>query len=193
MALTTPADMVIMDAPTCPVCRTKAYGAARMRDCVMGKTTPHQVALDIGCTLEEVMTHMNDGHDLKVDDTGQMQSTDALLNRLMKSMNVLDEWTSFIIGTVKEAKDVDRAKVQMMVSLTQEIRKTVESVAVLQGRVGQGDAAAQINQLNTKVIDLTNSVLDNCCQDCKLKILSSMERPRPVQEAEWHLSPANSK
>jgi hypothetical protein len=177
-------DTTIIDKPPCPVCAAKSLGAVKIKDCHTGKSTPYIVAQELGCTYEEVMCHINESHDLQIED-GQMQSTDALLNRLMTSMNVLDEWTGYIIKTVKEPKDVDRAKVQMMVQLTQEIRKTVESIAVLQGRVGPGDAATQINMLNMKVINLTNNVLDNCCPDCKARILSAMEPHPQVLEASY--------
>jgi hypothetical protein len=179
--------------PACPVCKAKGLGAAKIKDCHLGKTTPYIVAVELGCTYEEVMRHINEGHELSVDANGCMQSTDELLNKLMKNMNTLDEWSSYIIETVNKPSDVDRAKVQMMVQLTQEIRKTIESIAVLQGRVGNGDAAMQINALNTRVIDLTNTVVDNCCSDCKMKILAAMERPKVVQEAQFRCLPVSSK
>lgn len=158
------------------MCAAKSLGAAKIRDCHLGKTTPYVVANDLNCSYEDVMCHINDQHEIKVDDQGNFQSEDALLNKLATNMKTLDEWTGFIISTVQSPKDVDRAKVDMLVRLTQEVRKTVESIATLQGRMGPGDTVMQIQILNTKVIDLTNMVLDCSCPECKMKILEAMEK-----------------
>lgn len=180
-------------ADECPVCAKRSLGMVKIKDMHLGKLSPYQVAEQLGCTYEQVMTHVNESHEIKIDPDGLMQSPDALLNRLMISMNTLDEWTGYIIQTVKEPKDVDRAKVQMMVQLTQEIRKTVESIAVLQGRVGNGDASLQIKVLNTRVIDLTNTVLDCCCSECKMRVLERMDRtPTQIQEASYKCLPSES-
>jgi len=176
----------------CPVCAAKSLGAAKIKDCLMGVSSPYVVAQELNCTFEEVMTHINNSHEIQVDACGNMSSPDALLNKLMTNMRVMDEWINYIITTVNKASDVDMAKVRMMVQLTQETRKTIESIAVLQGRVGSGDASMQINALNARVVGLTNSVLDNCCSDCKMKILAAMEKPKLVQEADYVCLPSVS-
>jgi hypothetical protein len=164
----------------CPVCSAKSLGAAKIRACNMGSTTPYVVAAELGCSFEQVMTHINESHEIQVDADDNLQSPDALLNRLMKNMNTLKEWTDFVIGSVATPKDVDRAKVDMLVKLTQEIRKTVESIAELQGRKGPGDTIIQLQTLNMKVIQLTNTVVDVSCPECKMKILAAMERQQLV-------------
>jgi hypothetical protein len=147
----------------------------------MGTASPYIVAQDLGCSYEDVMRHINEQHDIKMDETGSFKSEDDLLKKLASNMKTLDEWTSYVIATVQGPKDVDRAKVDMLVRLTQEVRKTVESIATLQGRMGPGDTVLQVQILNARVVDLTNTVLDVCCPDCRMKILESMEKKRLCQ------------
>ena len=165
----------------CPICLAKSLGAAKIRNCHLGKTTPYVVANELGCSYEQVMCHINEQHEIKVDEDGNFQTEDILLKKLASNMKTLEEWTGFIISTVSAPKDVDRAKVDMLVKLTQEIRKTIESIAELQGRLGPGDTVMQIQVLNGRVMDLTNMVLDNSCSDCKMKILQAMERKQVCQ------------
>ena len=163
------------------MCVAKSLGAAKIRDCHLGKTTPYVVANELGCTYEDVMCHINEQHEIKVDEDGNFQTEDILLKKLASNMRTLEEWTGYIISTVSAPKDVDRAKVDMLVKLTQEIRKTIESIAELQGRLGPGDTILQVQILNGRVVDLTNMVLDNSCPECKMKILNAMERKQVCQ------------
>ena len=162
-------------ADECPVCAAKSLGAAKIRDCHLGKASPYQVALDLNCGYEQVMTHINDSHEIAVDQCGRMESQDVLLNKLMMNMNTIKEWTDYVVATVSGPRDIDRAKVQMLVQLTQETRKTIESIAELQGRKGPGDAELQVVMLNTRVVNLTNTIVDACCPECKMKILDMLD------------------
>ena len=159
----------------CPVCDAKSLGAAKIRACHLGTSNPYQVANDLGCTYEQVCTHINEQHEISVDDEGNLQSQDMLLGKLTENIQTMENWSRFIITTVTEAKHVDRAKVDMLTKLMQEIRKTIESIATLQGRMGPGDTVIQMQILNMRVVDLTNLVLTNSCPDCKAKILAAME------------------
>lgn len=161
---------------TCPVCAAKSLGAAMMRDCNLGKKTPFQVATDLNCTYEEVMLHINESHELHVDENNNLQTEDVLLKRLSGNMNTLQEWTDFIIASVTKPSEIDRAKVQMLVQLTQEIRKTVSEIAELQGRKGPGDAYMRVQVLNAQVVDMTHAILSECCTDCQQKILAVVDK-----------------
>ena len=163
------------------MCSAKSLGAAKIRDCHLGKTTPYVVARELECTYEQVMCHINEQHEIKVDDEGYFQSEDVLLAKLASNMRTLDQWTEYVIKTVNKPSDVDRSKVDMLVKLTQEIRRTVESIAELQGRLGPGDTVVQIQILNGRVMDMTNMILDNSCPECKMKILEAMEARRICQ------------
>jgi hypothetical protein len=160
----------------CPVCDAKSLGAAKIRACNLGTSTPYIVAAELKCTYEEVMTHINEGHELRVDEKGKMHSEDELLKKLSTNMNILDEWAGFIIQSVTKPEQIDGAKVNMLVRLTQEIRKTVESIAELQGRKGPGDTLIQLQIVNNKFTTITNLVLDNCCPSCQMKILDAIDR-----------------
>lgn len=161
----------------CPVCQAKALGAAMMRDCNLGKMSPYDVARQLNCSYEQVMEHTNASHEIQIDANGKMQSEDQLLARLAENMNTLDEWSHYVISTVKKPSDVDNAKVKMLVSLTQEIRKTVEAIGTLQGRIGPGDALIQLKVTNAKFMLLTNEIAARCCPDCQMKVLNILEMP----------------
>jgi len=159
----------------CPVCKAGSLGAAMIRDCHLGKKTTFQVATELETTNEFVMRHINESHELTIDDDGDLQSPDKLLNDLLKTLKTLKQWTDFVVMNVDSPEKIDRAKVDMLVRLSQEARKTIESVATLQGRKGPGDTYLQMQVLNQKVMLLTNTVLDAACSDCKVKILEAME------------------
>jgi hypothetical protein len=164
-----------MSEQPCPVCRAGSLGAAMVRDCHLGTRTTFEVAMELQCSNDDVMRHINESHELTLDGDGDLQSQDKLLNDLLKTLKTLKQWTDYVVTTVKDPKDIDRAKVDMLVRLSQEARKTIESVATLQGRKGPGDTYVQMQLLNNKVMLLTNTVIDSACGDCKMKILEAIE------------------
>jgi hypothetical protein len=166
----------------CPVCKAGSLGAAMIRDCHLGTKSTFQVALDLGTSNECVMKHINENHELMLDEDGDLKSEDRLLNDLLKTLKTLKTWTDYVVATVQKPDQVDRAKVDMLVRLSQEARKTIESVATLQGRRGPGDTYIQMQVLNNKVMLLTNTILDASCDDCKVKILEAIEK-QPLLEA----------
>jgi hypothetical protein len=168
--------------PTCPVCAAGTLGAAMIRDCHLSKKTTFQIAAELQCSNEAVMRHINESHELTLDDDGDLQSPDKLLNDLLKTLKTLKQWTDFVVMNVDSPEKIDRAKVDMLVRLSQEARKTIESVATLQGRKGPGDTYIQMQVLNQKVMLLTNTVIDTACGDCKMKILEAIENQPLLME-----------
>jgi hypothetical protein len=166
----------------CPVCRAGSLGAAMIRDCHLGKKTTFQVAVELNTDNVTVMKHINESHELTLDADGDLQSQDKLLNDLLKTLKTLKQWTDFVVMNVDGPEKIDRAKVDMLVRLSQEARKTIESVATLQGRKGPGDTVIQMQILNQKVMLLTNTVIDAACGDCKLKILEAIENQPLLME-----------
>lgn len=164
-----------METSQCPVCQAGSLGLSMTRDCNLGRKTVYQVAEELNCSVDQVMTHINESHEITVDNDGYLQSQDKLLGDLLKTLKTLKQWTDYVVTTVKDPKDINRAKVDMLVRLSQEARKTIESVATLQGRKGPGDTYVQMQILNSKVMLLTNTILDAACDDCKLKILTAIE------------------
>jgi small-conductance mechanosensitive channel len=167
----------------CPVCRAGSLGATMMRDCHLGRKTTFQVAAELDTTNELVMKHINESHELTFDEDGALRSQDRLMDDLLKTLKTLKTWTDYVVNTVKDPNQIDRAKVDMLVRLSQEARKTIESVATLQGRKGPGDTHIQMQILNGKVVLLTNTIIDVACPDCKMKILDAIEGQPLLMEA----------
>lgn len=151
-----------------------------MRLCNLGKKSPFDVATELDCTYEQVMAHINGGHELQVDDQGRLQSSDVLLKRLSDNLNTLQDWADFVTSTVSGSADLDNNKIRMLTTLVKEIRGGIGDIAELQGRKGPGDAIMQVQVLNARVVDLTNTIIDVCCDDCKLKILGAIEKQNQI-------------
>lgn len=174
----------MVEQPTpCPVCAAGSLGAAMIRDCHLGKKTTYQVALELMCDNDSVMKHINESHELTTDEDGYLKSQDKLLDELLKTLRTLKTWTDYVVVSVQRPDQIDRAKVDMLVRLSQEARKTIESVATLQGRKGPGDTYVQMQLLNSRVMLLTNTIIDVACDECKLKILDAIEGQPLLTEA----------
>lgn len=166
----------------CPICQAGAYGRTVSRDIILGRKSPHEAALRFKMTIEEVMVHVND-HEIIIDeDTGNCESPDFYMNKLLKLLKTFEDWLNYEIMS----GGIDKQKVDLGIKLGREIRLTLESLAQFQGRLERGGSAnIQIQQINMKYLQLTQVIASEVCDRCRPKlmaVLDSMSEPKEICE-----------
>lgn len=162
-------------AKACPVCVAGEVGISYTREIRACRKSAFEVAQLLDCTVEEVMRHINDRHEFKKNASGQWESQDEILGELSRTLNTLKEWTTFVVESVKNGKDLDRSKVYMLTTLLREARSTLEFVTELQGRKGPGDQAQQIMLMQEQIRRITGMIVTEVPQECKPKIAEKIQ------------------
>ena len=172
----------VLDARPCPVCAFGSVGAARMRDLHLGKISPYELAVELNCSVEEIMTHVNQSHEIQVNDTGEIQSDDIFLKKLGKHLATMEKWVGFLTESVNGKGDLDRSKVIMLTALIKEIRGAISDIAELQGRKGPTDQTIRIKTMEKQIIDITGLIIREVPPSCQVRIVEEMERLKLLPE-----------
>ena len=157
----------------CPMCDAGALGMQWSRDIIMGKIGIEEAAVFFKMTRNEVMDHINT-HQIKQDaSTGEYDSEDFYLKRLLNMLKKLEDWVDYIC----KVREFDRENIKLAIMLTKETRATLHDLAEFQGRLNQGgNVNIRIEKMNAQYIELTNVIAQEVCPSCRIKVLEAIDR-----------------
>jgi hypothetical protein len=163
----------------CPLCECGSVGRNWSRDITLGKKSDVDAAVFFNMTPAEVQEHL-DKHEIVVDEeTGDYNSPDFYMNKLLKLLKMLEDWLQYQILD----GGLDKTKVELGIKLAREVRLTLESLAEFQGRLnrGGGDTTIKLTQINIKYMKLTQALMTEVCEECRPKIIEILdEQPREI-------------
>lgn len=162
----------------CPMCEAGAIGMAWSRDIISGKTSVEEAAMFFKITRNEVMDHVNT-HQIKVDSkTGEYDSEDFYMKRLLSMLKKLEDWVDYIC----KIREFDRENVKLAVMLTKETRATLHDLMEFQGRLNQGgNVNVRIEKMNTQYIELTNMIVQEVCPSCRKRVLEAIDHMPAIE------------
>lgn len=154
------------------MCAAGALGMQWSRDIIIGKIGIEEAAVFFKMTRNEVMDHINT-HQIKQDaSTGEYDSEDFYLKRLLNMLKKLEDWVDYIC----KVREFDRENIKLAIMLTKETRATLHDLAEFQGRLNQGgNVNVRIENMNARYIELTNVIAQEVCPSCRLKVLEAIE------------------
>jgi hypothetical protein len=150
---------------------------------IMGSKTAQETAFQFKMLPAEVMDHVNH-HEIKVDEEkGIYESPDLLMNELLKILKQLKDWMNYISSI-----DYDKDDIDTFVKLTKELRETVKVMGEFQGKYSKGNSVnVNVAMINQRYEQFTYLLMDEVCEDCRLKVLNLMEHldeasPKKIME-----------
>ena len=158
----------------CPMCDAGQFGNMWTKMVFMGEKSLEDAAKMFNMEPADVMEHVND-HEIRkiVTEEGdeEYESDDFYLSKLLSTMKYLMAWVEF----VGKGETVDKSAVDMLTKLTKESRETVKTIAEFQGRRDTVTTKVQIDSMETKVLNLTNVLLQEACPTCKAKMMEVLQ------------------
>lgn len=156
----------------CPMCEAGAIGMQWSRDIIMGKTSVEEAAMFFKMTRNEVMDHINT-HQIKTNvATGEYDSEDFYMKRLLSMLKKLEDWVDYVC----KIRDFDRENIKLAILLTKETRATLHDLAEFQGRLNLGgNVNIRIERMNHQYIELTNTIVQEVCPSCRKRVLEAIE------------------
>lgn len=155
----------------CNLCRAGQFGLVWTRQIMTGDKTIEEAARFFKMAELEVMEHINE-HEIRKDDPNKdvYYSDDIYMGKLLKSLNYLDTWINFVAS-----EEPSKSTIDSLVRLTKEIRETVKTAAEFQGRLDTSTKILQVDKLETKILNITNLVLEEACPECRAKIVGLLD------------------
>lgn len=157
----------------CKICAAGNRGYRRTQDYTVGRCSPVEIAAEFDMTPEEVMEHMNE-HEIRrvvVNGKEMVDSPDFYLNELASIFNKLRDYSDLII--MSEDKP-DKNTIEMITKLSAETRRTLESMATLQGRLTRGNEL-NVKNMEVRVLSLTEVIMKEACPECQRRILKVID------------------
>lgn len=162
----------------CPMCAAGAIGMQWSRDIIVGKVSVEEASMFFNMSRNEVMDHINT-HQIKEDkNTGEYDSQDFYMKRLLRMLKKLEDWVNYICAI----KDFDRENIKLALMLTKETRATLHDLAEFQGRLNQGgNVNVKIETMNNRFVLLTNLIVQEVCPECRQKVLEAIDQMPAIE------------
>ena len=164
-------------ASGCIICAQK--DREKIEDSIMDGSVPMaSVAGRFDVSQELIFEHMENHLQSDLSGEDSIVPTDpANLNKLEILMNNLAELNDKLAPLMK--RDLSSPTVNMIVKLHQEIRKTVETIAKLDGELTEENRVTliQFNQFQTVVIN----AMQELCPECQKRLTEEFGIPIPSQ------------
>lgn len=156
------------------MCDAGQFGNMWTKMVFLGEKSIEDAARMFNMEPADVMEHVNN-HEIRkvVTEEGdeEYESDDFYLSKLLSTMKYLMAWVEF----VGKSETVDKSAVDMLTKLTKESRETVKTIAEFQGRRDTVTTKVQIDSMETKVLNLTNVLLQEACPTCKAKMMEVLQ------------------
>lgn len=148
------------------------------RDIIVGKVSVEEASMFFNMSRNEVMDHINT-HQIKEDkNTGEYDSQDFYMKRLLRMLKKLEDWVNYICAI----KDFDRENIKLALMLTKETRATLHDLAEFQGRLNQGgNVNVKIETMNNRFVLLTNLIVQEVCPECRQKVLEAIDQMPAIE------------
>lgn len=160
------------------MCAAGAIGMQWSRDIIVGKVSVEEASMFFNMSRNEVMDHINT-HQIKEDkNTGEYDSQDFYMKRLLRMLKKLEDWVNYICAI----KDFDRENIKLALMLTKETRATLHDLAEFQGRLNQGgNVNVKIETMNNRFVLLTNLIVQEVCPECRQKVLEAIDQMPAIE------------
>ena len=141
-------------------------------DVIEGKKNLKQMAEFFGVTIDEAWEHVN-RHFTREDMKKWVgeKSEDDFTRRMKRIVRVLEDYMEFLADEVQP----DYQRIRALTQVVRELRGALMDYAELVGRIQRGQTIIQVQQIEQQVQMLTMVVLEECCEECKERILRRLE------------------
>lgn len=137
---------------------------------IKGTKTFMQMAKVFKVSIEQVMEHIEQHLDRK-DILELAKEGETLAGRMERIIKVLE----CELDLLTTARTMDYTRIKSLANIVRELRCSLMDYAELIGKIQRGQVIVQIQQVENKIAVLTQLVLENCCDECKNKILQAIE------------------
>lgn len=154
-----------MNPVTCKVC--KHPRVAEIEALVRAnKLTIQDASRELGCSYQEAWAHFN-----------RCLAEPANADQFAQDLILLRELVFKLNDRVNDLEDTPTTKisVNMLTSLTREIRGLIRDLGALEGRLQSG-TLIQLNQVNVKFEKLTSIMFSSLCDKCRGSLISELEK-----------------
>lgn len=154
----------------CRICKAGMLGIKWSLDVVEGKKSAKQMAEFFGVTVEEVWRHVEEH--LRPEEVRRwVEEDDEIMGKMRKIVRVLEDY----VDLLADAYEPDVGKIRALTGVVKELRSALMDYAELAGRIQRGQIVVQVQQVEKRVQELTMVVLEECCEECRERILRRLE------------------
>lgn len=157
----------------CRICSSGEIGRLWTRDVLLGRKNLFDMSKHFDCTQEESMDHVNN-HEIIIDDSGDYDSPDFYIGKLLKILKTLEDMVSYDMIMNTNMKNQDK---EITIKVLKECRETLKSLGEFQGRLSSNkDVTINIAQINQNYKQITNMLITEVCPECRLKVINMLDQ-----------------
>jgi hypothetical protein len=155
------------------MCNSGEVGRQWVQDITVGKRTILDAAMFFKCSNEDIITHMN-FHDTEIiDDSGDLESPDFLINEMLKLFKMLRDWLKYSI----QSGDMSRQDYELALKMIKETREVLKTLGDWQGKSsGNKEVTINIEMINNQYKQITNMLVTEVCPECRLKVINMLDK-----------------
>lgn len=166
-------DQYVPSVVRCKICDAGEIGTTWTREVMLGAKSMEAMAARFECEIDEVELHVYT-HDLIIPpkrDSDNIMSDEFYMDKLLRVLRQLESFTSEMM--IQEG--FDKSMVDSLTKLTKEIRTTVVTIAEFQGRMDRATTIVNVQNVENKILKLTNVIVGEVCDECMAKIIPLIE------------------
>lgn len=148
------------------------------RDIILGRKNILDASIQFHCSQAEVLEHINT-HEILTNNSGDYESPDFYMGELLKLFKMLKDWLNYCVQTDKMRREDYKIALQMI----KETRETLKALGEFQGRLdSKSNVTVNIEMINQKYLQITNLLMNEVCDECRLKVINLMDQLDEVKE-----------
>ena len=166
-------DLHVQSTVRCRICDAGEIGTTWTREVMLGSKSMEEMAVRFECDIDEVELHVNT-HELIIrpkPDSDNVMSDEFYMDKLLRILRQLESFTSEMM--IQEG--FDKGMVDSLTKLTKEVRTTVITIAEFQGRMDRATTIVNVQNVENKILKLTNVLVGEVCEECMEKIIPLIE------------------
>lgn len=156
----------------CKICDSGEIGVEWTRDVMRGVRSVEEMGLKFGVSVDGVNEHL---YTHEIVSPARLDSTvigdEFYLDKLMRMLRQLESCST----TVMMEDKLDKTMIDSMTKLTKEIRSTITTIAEFQGRLDRSTTTINIQTVESKILKLTNVMVQEMCPECRIKLIPVIE------------------
>lgn len=158
----------------CKICEAGAIGRKWSYDVLMGRRSVAEMARYFGVTDEEVWRHIDEHIDMEEiqEEQKRQDGADRIVQQLERIIDVLSEK----VEELSEGWVLDSQKILDLTRLAKELRGALMDYAEVIGEIQRGQIVVQVQQMEERVDQLVEILMDEVCDECREKVLMRLEQ-----------------
>jgi len=176
-----------MSDDQCPLCSSGDVGNIWSKDILLGKKNVAEAALFFKTTQSMVLKHMNEHykpeepehHIESFDDDDIPQERDFYLRELHIILKQLKDWTNYCL----QSSNMSNRDIEVLLKIIKETRDTIKTLGEFEGRINrQSQVQVNIAMINQRYNEIEKFLLNEACDECRLKAINLMDSLSQNQE-----------